>query len=98
MPWRRWTGSIIGSKLDDAVEKMAQVGLTFLCESHLATTAKMAIVLFPICDREDLVWQQRLEALSNLKGPHFSAGWAPMGKYVSYLFNLQHNTGRTIIE
>jgi hypothetical protein len=37
-------------------------------------------------------------AISDLESPHFSAGWFVMAKYVSYLFNLQHNTGRTVIE
>jgi hypothetical protein len=44
------------------------------------------------------VWQQHLEAVSNLESPHFSARWAAKAKYVRYLFNLQHNTGKTIIE
>jgi phytoene dehydrogenase-like protein len=42
------------------------------------------------------LWQQRLEAVSNLEGPHFSAGMAAMAKYAQYLFNLQHHTARTV--
>jgi hypothetical protein len=45
--------------------------------------------------QENPVWQQRLEAMSDLEGPHFSAGMAALAKYVQYLFNLQHNTART---
>jgi hypothetical protein len=37
-------------------------------------------------------------AISDLESPHFSTGWSVMAEYVSYLFNLQHNTGRTVIE
>jgi hypothetical protein len=44
------------------------------------------------------MWKQRLEAVSNLKGPHFSVGMAAMAKYAQYLFNLQHNTARTIVQ
>jgi hypothetical protein len=44
------------------------------------------------------VWQQRLEAMYNLEGPHFHAGVAAMAKSTQYLFNLQHNTSRTIIQ
>jgi hypothetical protein len=36
--------------------------------------------------------------VSNLKSPHFNAGWAAMAKYVLYLFHLQHNTGKAIIQ
>jgi hypothetical protein len=38
------------------------------------------------------------KAVCDLEIPHFRAGWAEMAKYSRYLFNLQHNTGRTVIE
>jgi hypothetical protein len=44
------------------------------------------------------MWKQRLEAVSDLEGPHFSAGMPTMAKYTQYLFNLQHNTARTIMQ
>jgi hypothetical protein len=43
-----WIASVIGVKLDNAVEQMTQVTLTFLCESRLADTAAMPIALFLI--------------------------------------------------
>jgi hypothetical protein len=58
----------------------------------------LPIALFPIHDQEDPEWQQRLEAVSDLESPRFSAGWAAMAKYARYLFILQHNTGRTVVE
>jgi len=97
-PTAPWTGSVVGSEIDDAVEKMAHVALTALCEHSLAATAAMPIALFPIPDQEDPEWQQRLEAVSDLESPRFSAGWAAMAKYARYLFILQHNTGRTVVE
>jgi hypothetical protein len=36
--------------------------------------------------------------MSDLEGPHLNIGMVAMAKYVRYLFNLQHNTGRTVIE
>jgi hypothetical protein len=36
--------------------------------------------------------------MSDLESPHFSIGWAAMAKYTMYLFNLQHNNDRTVIE
>jgi hypothetical protein len=96
-PMMPWMGAIIGSEIDDAVEKMAHTDLTSLCEHSLNTTADMPFSLFPIHDQEDPVWQQRLEAMSNLKSPHFDTGWAVMPKYARYLFILQHSTGRTVI-
>jgi hypothetical protein len=93
-------GAIIGSELDDAIEKMAHAALTLLCKSHLTATTEMLVLLFVIHDLEDPMWQQRLQAVSDLESPRFDTGWAAMAKYVKYLFNLNlhHNAGRTIIQ
>jgi hypothetical protein len=87
-PTEPWSGSFIDSKPDTIVKMMAHVTLTSLCESRLAATASLPITLLPIRNQENLVWQQRLEAVFNLEGPHFSARMAS-------LTNLQHNTART---
>jgi hypothetical protein len=41
------------------------------------------------------IWQQRLEAMSDLKSPHYHVRMTSLARYVQYLFNLQHNTART---
>jgi hypothetical protein len=94
-PTQPWSGSVIASEPDTSVELMAHVALTSLCEDHLAATAALPIVLLLIQDQENPVWQQRLEAVSNLKGPHFHTGMTSLDRYAHYLFNLQHNTART---
>jgi hypothetical protein len=73
---------------------MAHIALTSLCEDHLTTTAALPIALLLIQDQENTVWQQRLAAVSNLKGPHFHAGMTLLARYAQYPFNLQHNTAR----
>jgi hypothetical protein len=87
-PIEPWLGSVIGSEPDTGVELMAHIALTSLCEDHLAATATLPIVLLLIQDQENPVWQQCLEAVSNLKGPHFRAGMTSLARYVHYLFNL----------
>jgi hypothetical protein len=62
------SGSIIGSEPDIGVEMMANIALTSLCEDHLTATVALPIVLLPIQNQENPVWQQRLEAVSNLEG------------------------------
>jgi hypothetical protein len=94
-PTEPWLGSIIGSEPDTGVELMVHIALTSLCENHLVTTAALPIALFPIWNQENPVWQQRVEALSNLRGPHFLAGMSSLARYAQYLFNLQHNIART---
>jgi hypothetical protein len=94
-PTEPWSGSVIDSEPDTGVEMMAHMALTSLCEDCLAATATQAILLLSIRDQENPIWQQRLEAMSNLRGPHFYAGMTSLAKYAQYLFNLQHNTART---
>jgi hypothetical protein len=94
-PMEPWSGSIIGSEPNTIIELMAHIALTSLCEDHLTATAALPIVLLPIHDQENTVWQQRLEAMSNLKGPHFHIGMTSLPRYTQYMFNLQHNTVRT---
>jgi hypothetical protein len=81
-------GSVIGSESDTGVELMAHIALTSLCEDRLAATAALPIALLLIQNQENPVWQQRLEAASDLKGPHFHARMTSLAKYVQYLFNL----------
>jgi hypothetical protein len=83
-PTELWSGSIIGSKPDTGVEMMA----------HIAT-ATLPIVLLLIQKQENPVWQQCLEAMTDLRGPHFHAGMTSLAKYTQYLFNFQYNTTRT---
>jgi hypothetical protein len=93
-PTEPWSGSIIGRKLDTSIEMMAHIALTSLCEDRLATTTALPIALQPIQNQENPIWQQRLEAVSDLEGPHFHAGMTLFARYVQYLFNLQHNTAK----
>jgi hypothetical protein len=93
-PMEPWSGFVIGNEPDTGVEMMAHIALTSLCEDHLATTAALPITLFLIQNQENPIWQQCLEAASNLKGPHFHAGMTSLARYTQYLFKLQHNTTR----
>jgi hypothetical protein len=47
-PMEPWSGSIIGSEPDTAIEMMAHVTLTTLCERRLAAIAALPIALLPI--------------------------------------------------
>jgi hypothetical protein len=87
-PTEPWSGSVIGSEPDTSIELMAHMALTSLCKDHLAATTALPIALLPIWNQENPVWQQRLEAMSNLKGPHFHVGMTSLARYVQYLFNL----------
>jgi hypothetical protein len=80
-PTKLWSGSFIGSEPDTGVVLMAHMALTFLCEDRLAATAALPFALLLIQNQETSVWQQRLEAVSNLKGPHFHIGMTLLARY-----------------
>jgi hypothetical protein len=80
-PMAMWKGAIIGSEVDDAVKKMANVALSSLCQRSLTATSDTPIALFPICNQEEPEWQQRHEAVCDLTNLNISAGWAQMAKY-----------------
>jgi hypothetical protein len=93
-PTEPWSGSVIGSEPNTGVEMMAHIALTSLCEDCLIATAALPIALLLIWNQENPVWQQRLEDVSDLEGPHFHAGMTSLARYAQYLFNLQHNTAK----
>jgi hypothetical protein len=87
-PRESWSGSIISSEPDTGIEMMTHIALTSLCEDRLATTAALPIMLLPIQNRKNSVWQQCLEAVSDLEGPHYHARMTSLARYAQYLFNL----------
>jgi hypothetical protein len=97
-PVHPWSGSGSGGEPDTSVEMMVYIALTSVCEDRLTATAALPIMLLPIRNQENPVWQQHLEAMSDLEGPHFHAGMTLLAGYVQYLFNLQHNTTRTVMQ
>jgi hypothetical protein len=55
-------------------------------------------MLFLIREQEEPMWRQHLQDVTNLEGPHFHTGMAGMTRYVQYMFNLQRNTVKTIVQ
>jgi hypothetical protein len=88
IPIEPWSRSFVSSEPDTAIKIMSHIALTSLCESRLAAIAALPIALLLIQNQENPVWQQHLEAMSVLKGPHFSVEMVAMAKYTQYLFNL----------
>jgi hypothetical protein len=97
-PVHPWSGSVVSSETDTGIEMMAHIALTSLCDDRLIATVTLPITHLPIRNKENPVWQQCLEAVSDLEGPHFHMGMTSLARYVQYLFNLKHNTTKTIIQ
>jgi hypothetical protein len=97
-PTEPWSGSVIGSEPDIGIEIMAHIALTSLCKDRLAAAAALPIALLLIQNQENLIWQQCLEVMADLKGPHFHVRMTLLARYAQYMFNLQHNTTRTAMQ
>jgi hypothetical protein len=87
-PTEPWSGSIIDSNPDTGVGSMAHIALISLCQDRLAATVALPITLLLVQNQENPVWQLCLEALSDLKSPHFHTGMTSLARYTQYLFNL----------
>jgi hypothetical protein len=87
-PTEPWSGSVIGTEPDTGIEMMAHIALTSLCVDRIAATAALPIVLLLIQNQENPIWQQRIEAVSDLKDPHFHVELTSLACYAQYLFNL----------
>jgi hypothetical protein len=94
-PMESWSESLISREPNTGVDLMAHMALTSLPDSRLTATIALPITVLPIQNQENPIWQQRLESVSNVKGPHFHTGMTSFARYVQYLFNLQRNTART---
>jgi hypothetical protein len=80
-PTEPWSGSIMDSEPDTGVEKIAHIPLTSLCEDRITATAALPIALLLIQNQENPIWQQHLEAVSDLKGPHFHVMMTSLSRY-----------------
>jgi hypothetical protein len=56
-PTEPWMATVVRVELDETVEQTAQVALTSLCETRLADSVVMPLVLFLIHNQEDPVWK-----------------------------------------
>jgi hypothetical protein len=80
-PTEPWSGYIINSEPDIDIEMMAHIALTSLCEDLITATTTLPIALLPIQNQENPVWQQHLEAVFDLEGPHFHARMTSLVMY-----------------
>jgi hypothetical protein len=88
------TGTVIRGDLDEAVERMAHLALTTMCEQHLPETASLAILLYLIRDQAEPDRQQHLKTICDVTQELFLPGWVQMAKYARYMFNLHLETTR----
>jgi hypothetical protein len=64
----------------------------------MAATTGTPISLYPIQDRSDPEWKNRMDEVGNVFWVHYHSGWVCMAGYAQHLLQLQHDTQRIIVE
>jgi hypothetical protein len=71
-----WFTTATGDDLDDTLERVAHQALPEFCECHLPGLADTVIPLFPIQNKGNTVWSERLAAVGYPEHSTYHVGWA----------------------
>jgi hypothetical protein len=74
--------------LDDTLERAADQTLTEFCERHLPVLGNTAITLLPVRNEGNVVWSERVAAISDPEFPTHHAGWALTARYSQHVSSL----------
>jgi hypothetical protein len=83
-----WFTMALGDDLDDTLERAAHQALTVFCERHLPFLGDTTIALLPIRNEGNVVWSERVTAISDPEFPTHHAGWALTARYTQHMSSL----------
>jgi hypothetical protein len=83
-----WFTTARGEDLDDTLERAAHQAFTEFCEHHLSVLDDTAISLLPIQNEGNMVWSERVAAISDPELPAHHAGWALTARYAQHVSSL----------
>jgi hypothetical protein len=83
-----WFTMTQGDDLDDTLERAAHQALTKFYERHLPILSDIAIALFPVQNKGNTVWSERVTAVGDPELLTHHAGWALMAHYAQYVSSL----------
>jgi hypothetical protein len=83
-----WFTTARGDDLDDTLERAAHQTLTEFCEHHLPVLGDTALALLPIQNEGNVVWGERVTAISDPKSSTHHAGWALTARYAQHVSSL----------
>jgi hypothetical protein len=70
-----WISRSTDDDLDDTLERAAHQALTEFCERHVPSLAGAAIALFPVQNKGNTAWSERLAAVSTPERTVYHVGW-----------------------
>jgi DNA-binding IclR family transcriptional regulator len=71
-----WFTTATGDDLDDTLERVAHQDLPEFYECHLPGLAGIAIPLFPIQNKGNMAWSERLATVGDPEHSAYHTGWA----------------------
>jgi hypothetical protein len=83
-----WFTTARGDNLDDTLERAALQALTEFYECHLPVLGDTAIALLPIRNEGNVVWCERITAISDPEFLTHHAGWALTACYAQHVSSL----------
>jgi hypothetical protein len=83
-----WSTSATGHEMSDTLEMVAHQALEMFCEQHPLDTANTPIAMFPIRNRGDQIWRERMKAGCDETQSMFHAGYVMSTLYTQHVCNL----------
>jgi hypothetical protein len=83
-----WFTTARADDLDDTLERAAHQALTEFCEHHLPVLDDTALALLPVQNEGNVVWSERVTAISDPEFLIHHAGWALTARYAQHVSSL----------
>jgi hypothetical protein len=83
-----WFTTARADDLDDTLERAAHQALTEFCEHHLPVLDDTALALLPVQNEGNVVWSDRVTAISDPEFLTHHAGWALTARYAQHVSSL----------
>jgi hypothetical protein len=83
-----WFTMTTGDDLNDTLERATHQALMEFCECHLLGLAGTTITLFPVHNKGNTAWSERLVAVGDPERSAYHAGWAFTACYAQHMSSM----------
>jgi hypothetical protein len=80
-----WVTTATSDDLDDTLEGVAQQALTDFCEHNLLSLTGTATAMFPVQNKGNIAWSERLAAVGDPECSSYHTGWAFTARYAQHM-------------
>jgi hypothetical protein len=83
-----WFTTATGDDLNDTLGRAAHEALMEFHEHHLPSLAGTAIALFPVQNKGNMAWSERLAIVGDPEHSAYHAGWAFIARYAQHMNSM----------